>query len=110
MRTLNSIVSDILCYRGLGKDPRWTDVDPGTLFYGRRIICRTGLTTHISTTELYTSLCTIFADTSKVARLPQEGPNGTFYVQDFRIVLLCGLTELRAQISWTEDVRLCVQI
>ena len=110
-RTLNSVVSDVLCYRGLGKDPRWTDVNPGTLFYGSRgIIRRTHLTTHILSTELYTPLCTIFADTSKVARFPQEGPNGTFYVQKFKIVLLCGLTELRAQISWTENVRFCVQI
>ena len=33
------------------------------------------------------------------------GPNGVYYVQNFNIVLLCGMTELQAQLSWTENVR-----
>ena len=32
------------------------------------------------------------------------GPNGVYYVQNFNIVLLCGMTELQAQLSWTENV------
>ncbi|RPD55189.1 hypothetical protein L226DRAFT_493295 [Lentinus tigrinus ALCF2SS1-7] len=80
-RTLDSIVQDVLVYRGRDKDPRWVDGEP----------------------ELYTSLCTIYADTSKVARRPLSGPNGTYYEQDFKIVLLCGLTELQAQLSWIEN-------
>ncbi|KAI0708756.1 hypothetical protein C8T65DRAFT_650008 [Cerioporus squamosus] len=80
-RTLDSIVQDVLVYRGKDGDPRWVDCEP----------------------ELYTPLCTIYADTSKVARRPLAGPNGVYYVQDFKIVLLCGLTELQAQLSWTEN-------
>ena len=53
---------------------------------------------------MYTPLCTIHADTSKVTRTPREGTNGTYYVQVYNIILQCGLTELKAQISWTEDV------
>ena len=55
--------------------------------------------------EFYVPLCTIRADTSKVAREPRSGPRGTYYIQTFNIVLLCGLTELQAQISWMENVR-----
>jgi hypothetical protein len=36
---------------------------------------------------------------------PQRGEGGAIYYQHyFDIVLLFGLTELKAQISWTEDV------
>ena len=54
--------------------------------------------------EMYTPLCTIHADTSDVTRTPRDGPNGQFYVQIYNIVLLCGLTELKAQISWVDNV------
>lgn len=59
----------------------------------------------VAVLELYTPLCTIYADTSQVSRQVQSGPNGTYYVQNFKIVLLCGMTELQAQLSWTENVR-----
>ncbi|KAI0704720.1 hypothetical protein C8Q76DRAFT_181174 [Earliella scabrosa] len=80
-RTLNSVSTEVLCYRGKGESPRWTDLDA----------------------ELFTPLCTIYADTSQVARQPMTGPNGVYYVQNFNIVLLCGMTELQAQLSWTEN-------
>ena len=54
---------------------------------------------------MFTPLCTIYADMSDVTRKPREGSDGSkFFVQVYNIVLLCGLTELKAQISWTEDV------
>ncbi|KAH9940117.1 uncharacterized protein BXZ73DRAFT_99114 [Epithele typhae] len=80
-RTLDSVVTDIVAYRGPGADPRWMDLTP----------------------ELFTPLCTVAADTSRVARVTRQGPKGVYYEQHFNVVLLCGLTELQAQISWTED-------
>ncbi|KAI0708754.1 hypothetical protein C8T65DRAFT_740136 [Cerioporus squamosus] len=80
-KTLNKISTSITCYKGNLSEPHWMDVE----------------------SELYTPLCTIRADTSKVARTPREGSNGTYYVQVYNIILQCGLTELKAQISWTED-------
>lgn len=53
---------------------------------------------------MFTPLCTIYADTSAVHRKPKKGPKGVYYVQDFNIILICGNTELQAQISWTENV------
>ncbi|KAI1793722.1 hypothetical protein LXA43DRAFT_202911 [Ganoderma leucocontextum] len=78
--TLNKIGSVVLSYTGKDK-PRWMDVDP----------------------ELFTPLCTIYADTSQVLRESRQGPNGVYYVQKFKIVLLCGLTEMQAQLSWVEN-------
>lgn len=59
-------------------------------------------------TDSYTSLCTIRADTSKLADSMQSQQlpgGGVYYSIDFCVVLLFGLTELKAQISWTENVR-----
>ncbi|KAI0704710.1 hypothetical protein C8Q76DRAFT_820418 [Earliella scabrosa] len=80
-RTLNSISTEVLCYTGRDPDPRWTDMEP----------------------ELFTALCTIHADTSQVRRKRKMGPDGAYYVQEFEIVLLCGTTELKAQIRWKEN-------
>ena len=44
---------------------------------------------------------------SQIAKVlqPQRGEGGAIYYEhNFDIVLLFGLTELKAQISWTEDV------
>ena len=53
-------------------------------------------------TDLFTRLCTISADTSQVTRQSKKGTIGEYYIQDFEIVLLCGLTELQAQLRWFE--------
>lgn len=54
--------------------------------------------------DCFTTLCTIYADTSRVVKSPRVGRNGIHYAQAFDIVLMCGLTELQAQIRWEEDV------
>ncbi|PIL34583.1 hypothetical protein GSI_03362 [Ganoderma sinense ZZ0214-1] len=78
--TLDRISSEVICYRG--KDtPTWMDVNR----------------------DMFMRLCIIRADTSQVARQPMKGPKGDYYRQDFEIVLLCGLTELQAQLRWIEN-------
>lgn len=67
------------------------------------ILLTTLLRTYL--TDMYSTLCTVHADTSHVLKKKQIGPNGPYYSQDFNVILLCGLTELRAQISWMENVR-----
>ena len=54
--------------------------------------------------EFFSHLCTVHADTSRVVKQKQQGPNGPYYVQEYDIVLLYGLTETRAQIRWIQDV------
>ncbi|KAG1846570.1 hypothetical protein DFJ58DRAFT_705635 [Suillus subalutaceus] len=79
------ITTEIVCYRGDSPNPRWTDSEPG----------------------MFSTLCNVHADTSKVARTisPRRGYAGLqFFRQEFSIVLMFGLTELQAQLSWKEDV------
>ena len=54
----------------------------------------------------YTKLCTIEADLSGVPLLPQPKAvgHGTYYSVDYDFVLLLGMTELKAQIAWRENV------
>ncbi|KAI0738326.1 hypothetical protein C8Q80DRAFT_1275839 [Daedaleopsis nitida] len=80
-KTLCSIVQDVLCYRGNQSEPRWVDAD----------------------SELFTPLCTVSADTSKVSYQVHSGPQGLYYIQEYRIILLCGMTELQAQLSWVQN-------
>jgi len=50
-------------------------------------------------------LCTIKVDLSRVPKLPQRKANGneTFYKVKYDIILLFGMTELKAQIAWKEN-------
>ncbi|KAH7883409.1 hypothetical protein F5I97DRAFT_1939180 [Phlebopus sp. FC_14] len=79
-----TIATEIVCYRGSSPNPRWADSEPG----------------------MFTNLCTVHADTSHVSKTlsPRRGFAGLqFYRQQFSIILLFGLTELEARISWMED-------
>lgn len=57
-------------------------------------------------------MCNVIADTSKVAESlhPQRTSGGQdyYYSLDVDVILLFGLTELKAQISWIHEVRLVI--
>ena len=98
---LNSITCDVTGYCGSTNNPKWTDTEPGTF--------SDVLSRYVSSNmdqECFATLCRVYADTSKVSRRRQQGPKGHFYRQEFRVVLFCGTTELKAQISWVENVSL----
>jgi len=82
---LKNINADIGCYRGISRNPQlWMDTEP----------------------NMFSTLCTVTADTSQMAELLQRryGPDQVPYYQlDYKIILLFGLTELKAQISWREN-------
>ncbi|PFH46144.1 hypothetical protein AMATHDRAFT_8154 [Amanita thiersii Skay4041] len=74
----------IRCYRGEeNKAPRWFDEAPGK----------------------FESLCEISADLTpiKSSIKPQYKESTPYYVIDYDVILLFGLTELRAQIGWKEN-------
>ncbi|KAF8959248.1 hypothetical protein BDZ97DRAFT_1402193 [Flammula alnicola] len=74
--------SPVWRYRGSLKDPKWKDAD----------------------TANYTELCTIMTNLSHLSLKPLKGYQGrTYYRVDYHVVLLFGLTELKAQIAWKED-------
>ncbi|PFH47317.1 hypothetical protein AMATHDRAFT_6868 [Amanita thiersii Skay4041] len=72
------------CYRGSeDKAPDWLDLAPG----------------------MFPDLCEITADVTEVKKyiVPQHHGQTKFYVLDFDVVLLFGLTELKAHIAWKEN-------
>lgn len=56
---------------------------------------------------LFSTLCTVRADTSKIAQklTPKRSADGsTFYSLEIKVILLFGLTELKAVIGWKDGV------
>ncbi|KAJ7578245.1 hypothetical protein C8J56DRAFT_969491 [Mycena floridula] len=75
----------ILCYSGRDPKPRWTDID----------------------TAMYSRVCSIVGDFSDAFRTlqPQTRIEGLppYYRIHYEVVLMFGLTELKAHIAWKED-------
>jgi len=60
-----------------------------------------------STLAMFTILCEVEADLSScgaIIRRQKSDGSGVYYTASFDVVLLIGLTELKAQIAWDEDV------
>jgi len=73
----------IIKYDGDQKDPQWMDIEP----------------------DRFKTLCHIYADISSAPSTPKLGSSGIMcYYREFDVVLLVGLTELKAQIRWTDSV------
>ncbi|KAK7032185.1 hypothetical protein VNI00_013359 [Paramarasmius palmivorus] len=97
---LQKLSDDIMCYRGNADNPRWTDVEPST-----ELVCLKAKILIIPT-ELFSTLCTVEADTSKAPGFITEKYNlnqGRYYEAAYEVVLLFGMTELKAQICWKEN-------
>jgi hypothetical protein len=55
----------------------------------------------------FSGLCEVTADLTKLKGSIQSRTNhrgAKYYVLNFEVVLLFGLTELKAQLAWTENV------
>jgi len=83
VRTFCEESNEIWCYRGNVETPKWDDVDA----------------------DNYTMLCTIEADLSRapIRTSRKAGGKGNYYSVKFDVILLFGVTELKAQIAWEED-------
>lgn len=63
------------------------------------------LTGHVA--DQFSNLCTVHADTTKLAKSlsPRRSVEGSvYYALEIKVILLFGLTELTAQVSWMENV------
>ncbi|THU90492.1 hypothetical protein K435DRAFT_781211 [Dendrothele bispora CBS 962.96] len=76
-----SVIIDVMSYRGNLTNPEWIDTEP----------------------HMYTTLCTVVADASKAVKPNSRGKGSSYYTVDFKMILLLGLTEMKAQLSWMED-------
>ncbi|KAI0310591.1 hypothetical protein OF83DRAFT_1070299 [Amylostereum chailletii] len=81
-RPAQTISLDILGYHG-SVPPQFMDEEPDSL----------------------STLCTISADISDVPYTSGIGPHGRYYAQRISVAISLGLTELKAQIVWEENVR-----
>jgi len=73
----------IIKYDGNEKEPRWMDVQR----------------------DKFETLCRVYGDISAAPSTPQAGSNGKMcYYREFDVVLLVGLTELKAQVRWVDSV------
>ncbi|KIM40826.1 hypothetical protein M413DRAFT_27963 [Hebeloma cylindrosporum] len=73
----------VWCYRGALAEPKWKDVDP----------------------QNFAKICTIDIDLSNLPLTPLSKPfgGGRFYRLDYDVVLLFGLTEMKALIAWKQN-------
>ncbi|KAK0222695.1 hypothetical protein EDD85DRAFT_860782 [Armillaria nabsnona] len=84
LSSFNTTELDILCYRGVRKDPRWKDRED----------------------DMYSTLCSVTADTRQAAKklvLTRRADGKSYYNFTYDIVILFGRTELKAYICWLED-------
>ncbi|KAH9840789.1 uncharacterized protein C8Q71DRAFT_794860 [Rhodofomes roseus] len=76
------ISAGILCYKGAQDDPQWIDEEA----------------------DLFSVLCTVHADVNPQTYQRRMGVLGEYFTKEYHVVLLFGLTELKAQLSWKEKV------
>ncbi|KAG1734644.1 hypothetical protein EDB19DRAFT_1638935, partial [Suillus lakei] len=91
----NQVEVDIMLYRGLLPKPQWIDTDCQSYW------C---LPDELA---LFLMLCTVHVDTLKITEklTPKHSAEGSvYYVMEVKVILLFGLTELKAVISWADGV------
>jgi len=90
-----------MSYRGTLPKPEWVDTEKGKTCDRSPHWCL------LHEIGLFSTLCTVRADTSKIAQklTPKRSPEGSMYFAlEIKVVLLFGLTELKAVISWQDEV------
>ena len=94
-------LAEITKYDGNKKDPQWTDIQPSTAFDSTMTFVHA---THDPTGKFET-LCHVVADLSGAPCTLERGIFGKMcYTREYDVVLLVGLTELKAQIRWIDSV------
>ncbi|KAJ3521282.1 hypothetical protein NMY22_g12378 [Coprinellus aureogranulatus] len=83
-QALNCLTETVLAYTGVQKRPRWVYEEPAN----------------------FTPICTVQVDTSLLpVRMTESATGARYYEIRFDIILLFGLTELKAQIAYHQNVR-----
>ena len=105
---LKNVSISIWCYCGAVAEPRWKDVDAGGFSSFPTFSSSFFLPADVTMdADNYTKLCTIEVDLSHISLIPRykgNGERGQYFRLDYDLVLLFGLTELKAQVAWKEGV------
>ena len=91
-------LSAIKKYTGVVISPEWDDVEPGRVLpfplYPVESVQ--------SRADKFQTLCRVRADISSAPYTSNNRIGGTGYQRRYNVILLVGLTELKAQISWED--------
>lgn len=95
-----------MSYRGKYEDPTWLlGNDSGKPL----LLTNTVTREYVKWLEaMFSTHCTVTAEMPQVVKTdtPRRGLDGReYYYQEYNIIVLFGLTELKAQICWMENVR-----
>ena len=85
-------------YTGTLVAPEWEDVEKGTVFSFLWCFVKRAQ----SQKEKFETLCHVEADLSTTPYRSKLMVGKTCYRRDFDVILLVGLTELKAQVSWID--------
>ena len=103
-RALKTKAISIKCYRNRrGNPPVWIDLDPGVWSVA---LSNTQANGNFPK-DRFADLCEVSADMTKLKGSIQPKKNylgANYYTLNFDVVLLFGLTELKAQIAWKQNV------
>ncbi|KAH9924777.1 uncharacterized protein B0H18DRAFT_1011158 [Fomitopsis serialis] len=78
----HTISADVISYRGDKANPEWKDEEP----------------------DMFSTLCTIKAVPAISSwQKKNDGSIGPYWSQNYNVILLLGLTEMKAQITWLEN-------
>ena len=89
----------IIKYTGTLATPEWKDVEPGSVYLSL-LLCEK----HLEPKDKFETLCLVKADISSApytSTLTETGK--TAYERKHDVILLVGLTELKAQASWIDS-------
>ncbi|KAH9912671.1 uncharacterized protein B0H18DRAFT_942250 [Fomitopsis serialis] len=81
------VTASIIAYQGMSEDPRWVDEE----------------------TDMFSTMCCIHADIPLNCWKSKKGLLGDYFSASFKVILLFGLTELKALLCWTDNVR-CIRL
>ena len=88
----------VLRYTGTLRPPEWMDVEQGSVLFQQLYDGRS------SQADQFKTLCHVQADLSTAPCQERDGiPGRKCYTRGFDVILLVGLTELKAQIAWIDS-------
>lgn len=100
-----NVLAQIVKYHGNQEEPEWMDVERGGRFNS---VTRSLHAALIVQKDRFETLCHVVADISAAPHTRKRGTSRKFvFTQVFDVVLLVGLTELKAQIRWIDSKTVC---
>ena len=110
--SLGTVSSHILCYHGELETPKWIETEQGTSILIIALCTKPWADFQIIIIlDKYTVICTITAQLDELVKdlrprmtTNDEGKTETYYLVEYDIAFLFGLTDFKASVIWEENV------